>query len=297
MDQFSEEVATGNRFEFGKNWNGFLSVLNEARIESAKRSLKTILNVDSLAGRSFLDIGCGGGLFSLAARRMGAQVHSFDFDPQCVQCATLLRDKFFPNDDGWTIECGSVLDQQYVHALGQFDIVYSWGVLHHTGAMYEALENATTPVHQGGQLFISIYNDQGVKSKIWTQIKKFVCSMPTVLRFPLILILVIALEPLTFLGSLLLLKPHRYFQKRFPYAKHRGMSWWHDAIDWLGGYPFEVAKPEEIVHFYRERGFILDWLRCVGARLGCNEFVFSNQSELLQKPIHQDFEVPSVPAA
>jgi hypothetical protein len=52
------------------------------------------------------------------------------------------------------------------------------------------------------------------------------------------------------------------------------MSPWRDLIDWVGGYPFEVAKPEAILDFYLRRGFTLKRLVTCGGSLGCNEYVF-----------------------
>lgn len=140
MPLHEQEILRGERFEFGKNWKRFLKLLNTERIAEAEKSLKSMLCVDTLQGRRFLDIGSGSGLFSLAARRLGATVYSFDYDPQAVACTDELRKRYFPQDSLWTVDQGSVLDQAYLQSLGQYDIVYSWGVLHHTGAMWTALE-------------------------------------------------------------------------------------------------------------------------------------------------------------
>jgi len=144
------------RFQFGKNWQRFLSILDEERISEAERSLKEMLEIDNLHGKTFVDIGSGSGLFSLAARRLGAKVHSFDYDPVSVACTKELKRRYFNDDSKWSIEQGDVLDKAYIESLGQFDIVYAWGVLHHTGAMWQALENIIPLVGKGGRLFISI---------------------------------------------------------------------------------------------------------------------------------------------
>jgi 2-polyprenyl-3-methyl-5-hydroxy-6-metoxy-1,4-benzoquinol methylase len=274
MSLHAGEVARGERFKFGENWSRFLSLLNDARIKEAEESLKQMLETESLAGKSFLDIGCGSGLFSLAAKRLGARVHSFDYDPQSVACGVELRRRYFPDDPGWTIEEGSALDADYLKSLGAFDVVYSWGVLHHTGQMWQALDNAQLPVAADGKLFIAIYNDTGSQSARWKWIKRTYNELPRFLRTPFALAAIAPDEAKSALRSLVTLKPSQYVRSWTKYDQNnRGMSHWRDIIDWVGGYPYEVARPEEIFDFYRARGFALLKLKS-GRGLGCNEFVF-----------------------
>src|SRR5438128_7073825 len=127
---YSGEIARGERFEFGRNWSRFLATLADTRIADAEDSLRKMLETEDLRGKRFLDIGSGSGLFSLAARRLGARVHSFDYDPRSVACTSELKRRYFNGDDRWKVEEGSALDAVYVKSLGTFDVVYSWGVLH-----------------------------------------------------------------------------------------------------------------------------------------------------------------------
>lgn len=268
MKDHAQEIAFGERFEFGANWARFLEHLDDGRIVEAERSLANMLGLGNLGGKTFLDIGSGSGLFSLAARRLGAKVYSFDYDPQSVTCTQELRRRYFPDDADWQVGKGSALDVEYLKNLGEFDIVYSWGVLHHTGDMWQALENAVIPVGERGKLCIAIYNDQGWISRYWLVVKRFYNT--------------------GFLSRWLVIAAH------FPYlfaarwlkrvvrrqgGLERGMSIWYDMLDWLGGLPFEVATPESISEFYSRLGLTPKVVKNCGSFHGCNEFVLDKESD------------------
>jgi 2-polyprenyl-3-methyl-5-hydroxy-6-metoxy-1,4-benzoquinol methylase len=267
----AQEVAAGQRFAFGRNWSRFLEVLNDDRLAQAEQSLRQMLGLPHLKGKRFVDVGCGSGLFSLAARNLGARVHSLDYDPQSVACAEELRQRYFPQDRDWIIEPGSALDSAYLQSLGVFEVVYSWGVLHHTGAMWRALENVAQLVAPGGLLFVSIYNDQGRTSRRWLSVKRAYNRCPPAFRWAVLGPAFVRLWWRRLLKDVLRGRPLRTWRES---ARGRGMSPWRDVVDWVGGFPFEVAKPEQIFDFYFQRGFILIRMTTQGGDLGCNEFVF-----------------------
>ena len=277
VSSHSSEVSQGQRFEFGKNWAQFLSGLSDPNIVKAEQSLCQMLEVADLRGKSFLDVGSGSGLFSLAARRLGARVHSFDFDPSSVACTNELRRRYFPNSQDWVVQEGSALDRDYMASLGLFDVVYSWGVLHHTGQMWKGLDNAALPVATGGKLFVAIYNDMGTQTQRWIWIKKTYNRLPRFLRGPYAAAAAAPGEAKDLLRSVLKLNPGEYLS-RWTTSQGRGMNRWRDIVDWVGGYPYEVARPEQIFDFYRDRGFELTKMTCGGVGLGCNEFVFKKIS-------------------
>lgn len=261
----------GSRFAFGRNWRRFLDLVDDERVAMAERSLAGMLEVADLEAKSFLDAGSGSGLFSLAARRLGARVHSFDSDPQSVACTLELKRRYCPNDGEWEIDEGSVLDDAYLSSMGAFDIVYSWGVLHHTGAMWKALGLIERAVAPGGVLYVSIYNDQGGASRRWAWVKRTYNELPKGLKFLILWPAFLRVWAPTFVRDFLVGRPFYSWRN---YGSVRGMSPWRDLVDWVGGYPFEVARPEEIFEFYRDRGFRLRRLRTCGGGHGCNEFVF-----------------------
>jgi 2-polyprenyl-6-hydroxyphenyl methylase/3-demethylubiquinone-9 3-methyltransferase len=266
----THEIAAGDRFGFGENWSRFLSLLDDRRIAEAEASLREMLGVTDLAGKSFIDIGSGSGLFSLAARRLGARVHSLDFDPQSVACTQELRRRYFPEDAQWRVEQGSALDAAYLQALGQFDVVYSWGVLHHTGSMWLGIEHAIGRVAPGGKFFIAIYNDQGWKSHVWWLIKAFYNRLPKFLRWLFVKVLMGFVHLVTLIKYTLKGRPMEVLRSHLTDERERGMSAKYDALDWVGGFPFEVATFELLESYLAARGFSLINSRRTTS-WGCNE--------------------------
>lgn len=272
------------RYEFGANWASFIERhYSDARRKAAGARLLEFLGVPDLHGRTFVDIGSGSGLHSLAAHDAGARrIHSFDFDERAVQTTARLRE-LANSPAGWTVERGDVLDEAYMAKLGTWDIVYSWGVLHHTGGMWRAVQNAAKCVAPGGSFFIALYSaNVAVPSpEFWLDVKRRYNAADAAgrrrmeywyvwrfgmggnpLRLPLLLKQVIDKK------------------------KQRGMSYMTDVRDWLGGWPMEYADDQEVVDFLEEReGFEL---MKVTTGEACTEFLFRSVQDLGKKTLLKD---------
>jgi 2-polyprenyl-6-hydroxyphenyl methylase/3-demethylubiquinone-9 3-methyltransferase len=270
-------------FKFGKNWQDFANKhLNQARIAEAHQAFldfcdKRLFFID----KSFIDIGCGSGVHSLVAHKLGvASILSLDVDSDSVECTRQIKEKFAPSAN-WEIIEASILDDEKVRQLGQYDFVYSWGVLHHTGSMWKAIDNAASLVKPGGYFWLAIYNKADGwsffpdgrfgNSKFWLIEKKIYNSLPVFLQSLIdftAMSLLILVYLVTFKNPLTQIHRHQRF---------RGMSWAIDIRDWLGGYPYEYASVEEIFKYMKAKGFELQNIKTHNGLLN-NEFLFKRNS-------------------
>ena len=248
-------------FEFGKNWSAYSETISDNDINSAKDQLRHLLGLQDLNGKSFLDIGCGSGIHSLSALKLGAAtVHAIDIDPNSVNTTRKVLEKYWENDN-YKIEQQNIFEVNK-DSFPQFDIVYSWGVLHHTGDMWNAIDMATQLVKPEGLFAIAIYRKTGL-CKFWQWEKKLYTDSPQFIKTFLVWIFI----GMKMLRDLLRFKnPFKKIRRHSD--KKRGMKWYYDVIDWLGGYPYESASPEEIESFFSDRGFSLKHAFKTRKRLG-----------------------------
>lgn len=252
-------------FRFGKNWQAYsLEALNDDRLAAAEESLRELLGTDRLAGATMLDVGCGSGAFSIAAARLGASVTGVDVDPLCVKVSTANAATFGEAvpPQRLAFAQASVLDVARMQALGTFDVVYAWGSLHHTGAMYDAIQNASERVAPRGLFVLSIYNAH-VTSPVWRGIKWLYNRVPGIVQRMMALSLGGVMAVAKWLVT-----------RRNPFEKERGMDFWFDVVDWVGGYPYEYATKDEVIDAVSRQGFVLEKVVDPSVPTGCNEFVF-----------------------
>ncbi len=256
-------------FAFGANWADYAQRIDSQRIEAAEQGLHKLVAADDWQGRRVLDIGCGSGLHALAALRSGAAaVHAIDLDPDSVSTATALLRQHQAHAD-WQCEVRSVFDLPEQPA---YDIVYSWGVLHHTGAMYEALQRAAAQVMPGGLLVFALYRKTRLCA-FWKIEKRWYsrASAPAQRRAQGVYTLLVRLA--------LCLRGRSFASFRQDYLSSRGMNFEHDVHDWLGGYPYESIRPQQVADFMHGLGFqeVRSFTRPGGwgwGGSGCDEYVY-----------------------
>jgi SAM-dependent methyltransferase len=263
-------------FAFGDNWQAFAATIDERRVEVAEAALRELIGSDSIRGASLLDVGCGSGLHAVAALRLGAtHVTAFDSDPVSVATTRSVIDQFGLAPKA-TVSTLSIFDAR-AEQLGLYDIVYSWGVLHHTGDLWRAMDCAAALVRPGGILAVALYQKTPF-CRLWAHEKKFYAAarpwVQSSIRSGFLTLFSIGLLAT---GR----SPRRYSRD---YLQHRGMSFHHDVHDWLGGYPYQSTTPEEVEDFAAERGFVPVRRNLVPQRLGlfgtgCSEYVYRRQAD------------------
>ncbi len=269
-------TAPDDAYSFGKNWKRYIADhMNPERVRIARDSVREFVG-DEVRGKVFLDIGSGSGLFSLAAHELGAgRVISMDVDADSVAATRELRERAGAPDN-WDVLEGSILDPEVVSELPEADIVYSWGVLHHTGDMDLAIRNAATLVKPGGLFAIAIYNrvtGRFLDSRRWWKIKKRYNHSPWIVKK--------AME----VWIRLLWVAQQLKKRRSPFTaareyKERGMAATTDLLDWVGGFPYEYATVEEIVDFCaRECGMeAVKTVQLPPRDIGLNRFLFRRRT-------------------
>jgi len=251
------------RFSFGQNWQSYATTsLTQERIEQSRLAFSSLVNGIELKNRNFIDIGFGQGLSLVSAAELGAKAVGIDADGDNVEAVKRVQQAMGylgPID----MRIASILDDTFVYQYrGHFDIVHSWGVLHHTGNMEKAIANACALVAEGGYFICSIYNRHW-SSPLWRIVKRFYNSASASGKQ----LLINLLYPVIYTAKFIVTGKN-------PKKMERGMDFLHDVVDWIGGYPYDYASTEEIQTLVSGYGFHCLWVKAAQVPTGCNEFVF-----------------------
>jgi 2-polyprenyl-6-hydroxyphenyl methylase/3-demethylubiquinone-9 3-methyltransferase len=260
------------RFEFGRNWQSFVRRnLDDERIGIARDHIVSFLGRKDLTGLDFLDIGCGSGINSAAARSAGAgRIFSFDYDPNSVAATQSVRTRK-GDQAAWQVQRGDVLDDAFMQSLGKWNFVYSWGVLHHTGEVWHAVDNASKTVADNGLFYIALYSaDVEPNPDFWLRIKREYNQASAWKKNRMVWWYV-----WNYVLSRRLRRIPSLISKAINYRKSRGMSMLVDIRDWLGGWPMEYTRDADVVAFLDKRGFKLENMKTGEA---CSEFLFVKRS-------------------
>lgn len=262
------------RFEFGKNWHDFIQKnYDQEKVAISRNHMLKFMGRENLNGLTFLDIGCGSGLHSMAALQSGvSSVHGFDYDSNSVAATRYVQEQA-GNPGNWTAEQGSVLDDAYMERLPMYDMVYSWGVLHHTGEVWHAIKNAAGRVKPGGLFYIALYSADvqiNPTPQFWLDVKRKYVSSGWMTRRFMDLWYVWRFE----LHRNPLFLP-LFLKKMRDYKKSRGMNVFTDIRDWLGGWPMEFVFDADAIKFCEKMGFRLEKIVTGEAN---TEFLFVRES-------------------
>lgn len=262
-------MRTGLRneeFDFGANWESFRPKISEDRVDAAVHALQERLAPLSCTGGTFVDVGCGSGINSLAAYRIGFdRVLSFDLARGSVR-ATLELKSDYGGDDRWQAICGSILDPSFVKRLGQFDVVYAWGVLHHTGDVWRAIDLVTHLVAPSGSLILATYSADVIDApqrEMWLDKKRsYNRSSRIGKRF-------MELDYFWTYTADKSLRRAATGLREARRARYRGMDYWVDVRDWLGGLPMEWVYDRDVELELEARSFDVVEIKAGEA---CTEF-------------------------
>jgi len=251
-------------FSFGKNWQSYLTRISESQIKDSIQDIIEWVKKENIVGKKILDIGSGSGIHSLAFYKLGVkEVVSFDLDSASVEATRSLWIKT-GKPSCWKIFKGSILDKEFLENLDQYDMVYSWGVLHHTGKIWEAIKNAAILVKDSGFFLISIYV-KGPNYIKHLQLKKKYNNSSFIGKK--------LMEIAMILERMYNRIKHHQNPLKWNEQKKRGMDTYHDIVDWLGGLPYEVASTSEVISFCKKLGFNLIRLK-EATEGGCNVYLF-----------------------
>lgn len=261
------DLPLDERFSFGKNWATFIeSHFEESRVQNSMKVFQDFTSLSSLKGKSFIDIGCGSGLHSLSAFKLGVkEIVSFDFDPSSVSTCNSLK-MSIGNPPNWKVFEGSILDMDFIHKLGKFDFVYSWGVLHHTGNVWEAIKNTSQLVAPQGHMYLALYSrNVQPRADYWLAVKQKYIASPAFIK---IVMEQSYLYRYYFGGSLIKYLTGFIKKEKF---RTRGMELMTDVRDWLGGWPMEFVYDEDVDSYVTKLGY-----KQVKVKKGeaCTEFLF-----------------------
>lgn len=286
MAELYEDIyKRSGQFSFGKNWRNFLNKISEKNLIEAERSMVSFVDdKDFFRNKTFIDIGCGSSIFSLEALRLGAtRVLSIDIDDASLECAHYVKEHFTDNNPNWTIKKVSALNPNELLALGKFDIVFSWGVLHHTGDMWPAIKNCAALVSDAGYFYLAIYNDrtdQPINSTEWVALKQRYNQAGYIGKKRLEIWYMLK----DFYNTCWPANAKSWMQfsvlrglanvRDYP-KNNRGMLWYTNMVDWLGGYPYEYSSVERMEEFFKTLNFKLIHSTDFGTSgIACNEFLF-----------------------
>lgn len=149
------------RAEFSREW---FDEIDARFVDAARhfahdeRPFGRIIPFDAITGKKVLEIGCGMGLHTELMARAGAEVTALDISPKSV-AATKARLAL----KGLTADVREV-DAETLDIQNEYDLIWSWGVIHHSSRTGRVLRNLYGALKPGAQLRFMVYSLDGAEA-------------------------------------------------------------------------------------------------------------------------------------
>ncbi|MFQ6107920.1 MAG: class I SAM-dependent methyltransferase [Candidatus Aminicenantales bacterium] len=237
---------------------------------ASKKHWALFFDPEEVLNKSVLDAGCGTGVFSIIFARMGAlSVVGIDISKRSLERAQRQADQLGLQNA--TFQKVNMLRLPFTDAC--FDIVWSWGSVHHTADPFGCLAELIRVLKPGGSLLVAVYRRTGL-TFLHETLRKGLIRLPSKYWIPFSRFLSLVAAP----GISL-------FKKRDKSRKGEKLE--QLLFDWFFVPIRHSYLPEEIKSFLVKRGLVIKkYLPFSGRFNSTSNFIFKarKQTHLCQAP-------------